>query len=218
MKNILKKLIFPLMLTPIVAAPLAVTACTNGIHDINKDVDNTDLGFVEDLSSETIIKAFIKKNPRVKAKAVDHLVNGNSHQGMIATYPEGYYHYALTPITYRSKLEYAEDNKKQYKISNENDQIIINFKISDGDKTYDENIDKKISCFSHIEPYEWETFKHQIDKATKIYQIIISLNSLKAESPEPLSKNFNIDFRWGDKGWGTRQGIVLGTIDIEINS
>ncbi len=218
MKNILKKLIFPLMLTPIVAAPLAVTACTNGIHDINKDVDNTDLGFVEDLSSKTIMKAFIKKNPRVKVKNFLY-VRGDSHQGVIANIPQGYYeHLTEIPITYRSKLSYAEDNKKQYEISNENNQIIIKFKISDGDKLYDKNIDKKISCFSHIEPYEWKTFEHRIDKATKSYQIIISLNSLKAESPEPLSKYFNIDFRWGDRGLGTRQGIVLGTIDIEINS
>jgi|GEM_PF-933082 len=146
MKSIFRKIALPLLSVPVVGAvPFAVVSCTNQFHDIRNDLETTDLGYVNDLSSETIFKVFLEKNPKVNKEALPKYlsIHGNSHQATISIFPLNYYKLTRIKITYYSKLDFDESNQKDYQLTKENNQIVISFRISDD--TYDENVDPKIT-------------------------------------------------------------------------
>ncbi len=219
MKSIFRKIALPFLSVPVVGAvPLVVVSCTDQFHDIRNDLETTDLGYVSDLSSETISKVFFEKNPKVNKEGLPKYLNihGDSHQATISIFPLNYYKLTRIKITYYSKLDFDESNQKDYQLTKENNQIVIPFRISDD--TYDENVDPKIT-WTVYNNYGGDIlsnlieFSYRINKVEKSYQVIVSLNE---NANHPLNANGRTEFYYWAKELEIPIGSVLANINLAI--
>ncbi|MCL8211563.1 hypothetical protein LD125_00123 [Mesoplasma sp. JKS002658] len=218
MKSIFRKIALSFLSVPVVGTvPLAVVSCANQFHDIRNDLETTDLGYVSDLSSETIFKVFLDKNPKVNKEALPKYLSvyGDSRQATIDIFSV-YYKRATIKITYYSKLDFDQTNQKDYQLTKENNQFVISFRILDD--TYDENVDPKITWFVYNNYGDdilsnLIEFSYQIDKVEKSYQVIVLLNENANYS---LNASGRIEFLYWAKDLEISNGSVLANINLKV--
>ncbi|AHI53773.1 hypothetical protein SSABA_v1c03640 [Spiroplasma sabaudiense Ar-1343] len=92
---------------PVLTATQTVAACADFRSDISNWLIDGDLGYVENLDSTTIMKAFIEKNPEAVSDAL--YFSGSSYRGLFVVNERYRRVYKGTiAITYHSKIAYKE--------------------------------------------------------------------------------------------------------------
>ena len=217
MKSIFRKIALPFLVMPTVVAPLAVISCTDESPDIKKDLETTDLGYVDDLSKATILQAFLDKNPKVNRTSSRCRIYGDSHKGLVEVGPGSYYKRASVKITYHSKLDFDENNQKDYQLTRENSSFIVSFLILDD--SYDENLDPKISWVASASSFyqDLDNFiklDYQINRTEKNYQVVVSL---KDGITEPNQIGGELKFHYSlDQDSIYSDDVLLARINLTI--
>ncbi|AXK51666.1 hypothetical protein [Spiroplasma alleghenense] len=116
------------ILIPTLVASNRVVSCI-GRTDINKNVQVRDLGYLENLKSETVLNAFREKNPRAQH---DYLIfGGDTHKGVIRSYATKAYKGEIN-VTYTTKISFMKINSEdEYfcEINSFEDECVVEAKL-----------------------------------------------------------------------------------------
>ncbi|AXK51651.1 hypothetical protein [Spiroplasma alleghenense] len=189
MKKILKILA---VISPVVFLSNQVVSCVDNRIDINELVEVTDLGYIENLSLDTINQTLILKNPKTHGLGNIFMLEGDftSYSAKMGVHPAYHNKYkGFVDISYNSKLGYkTKDDSNQFDcvISNESSSCEIDISILDS--SYDLQKDKDINVDNYNEDFI-QTSKELI-KEDGVYRVYVS----KVKEAE-LNLNFDYSFR-----------------------
>ncbi|AXK51648.1 hypothetical protein [Spiroplasma alleghenense] len=192
MRKILKTLA---VISPAIFLSNQVVSCVDERIDINELIEVTELGFVENLSSEEIIKSLVNNNPKAEGMEEAFQFSGNikSYEAKVGLHPAYLNRYkGFVEISFNSKLAYktkGESNEIDCIVSKTNKTCELDISILDS--TYDPEKDKAIEISESL--YDNFDLSQNINEKGDAYNIKAILKEDYEVKPE---YNYYFRIKW----------------------